>query len=403
MNSERNLFVSLAGVLLGFGVLMVYSASITSRPTEFEQIYLSRHLIHLVVGVLAGSLCSIVPSQFWQRAAPWLFAGTLGFVVLVLVPGIGTRVNGAQRWLRLGPLQMQPSELAKITLPMLLGAMAVKRRTSLHRWFAGTIPFVLPIAVVMPLVLKQPDLGTAVFLAMSSGMLLFLAGWPIRNFALGLVPAAGVALTLKPYQWQRITDFMATWTDIERASYHVKQSLLSMGSGGLMGVGVGKGWQKLSFLPEANTDFVIAVVGEELGLVGSLGLILLWAGFFITGLELFRKHDRRSFEFLVGVTLLSQMVLQAAINVAVVTSMLPTKGISHPLISYGGSNLVINLVAIGIMVSLSKSQSIVEDTASSGTLVEHRHAPHIGQAVLPQAVSRLCFVCVSVILCLPTL
>jgi cell division protein FtsW len=257
--------------------------------------------------------------------------------------------------------------------------MVVKRRTNLHRWVAGTIPFIMPIAVVMPLVLKQPDLGTAVFLAMSSGLLLFLAGWPLRNFALGLVPAAGVALTLKPYQWQRITDFMATWTDIERASYHVKQSLLSMGSGGLMGVGLGKGWQKLSFLPEANTDFVIAVVGEELGLVGSLGLILLWAGFFITGLELFRKHDRRSFEFLVGVTLLSQMVLQAAINVAVVTSMLPTKGISHPLISYGGSNLVINLAAIGIMVSLSKSSSIIDNESSITPLFEHRHAPHIGQ------------------------
>ncbi len=386
MNSERNLFVSLACVLLGFGVLMVYSASITSRPTEFEQIYLSRHLIHLVVGVLAGCLCSIVPSRFWRRAAPWFFVGTLGFVVLVLVPGVGTRVNGAQRWLRFGPLQMQPSELAKITLPMLLGAMVMKRRTNLRRWFAGTIPFVLPIAVVMPLVLKQPDLGTAVFLAMSSGMLLFLAGWPIRNFALGLVPAAGVALTLKPYQWQRITDFMATWTDIERASFHVKQSLLSMGSGGLMGLGLGKGWLKLSFLPEANTDFVFAVVGEELGLVGSLGLILLWAGFFITGLELFRKHDRRSFEFLVGVTLLSQMVLQAAINVAVVTSMLPTKGISHPLISYGGSNLVINLVAIGIVVSLSQSQSIVDEDDPSATLIEHRHAPHIGQAVLQRTV-----------------
>ncbi len=385
MNSERNLFVSLACVLLGFGVLMVYSASITSRPTEFEQIYLSKHMIHLVVGVLAGSLCSTVPTQFWRRAAPWLFVGTLAFVVLVLVPGIGTRVNGAQRWLRFGPLQMQPSELAKVTLPMLLGAMVVKRRTQLHRWFAGTIPFILPIGVVMPLVLKQPDLGTAVFLAMSSGMLLFLAGWPIRNFALGLIPATGVALTLKQYQWQRITDFMATWTDIERASYHVKQSLLSMGSGGLMGAGLGKGWQKLSFLPEANTDFVIAVVGEELGLVGSLGLILLWVGFFITGLELFHKHDRRSFEFLVGVTLLSQMVLQAAINFAVVTSMLPTKGISHPLISYGGSNLVINLVAIGIVVSLSKSSTVGEDNSIQG-LVEHRHAPHIGKTEFSRSV-----------------
>lgn len=357
MNSDRNLFLTLVCVLLGFGVLMVHSASITSRPTEFEQVYLSRHATHLVVGVIAASLCSLLPSKFWKDNAGWLFAGTVVLLAAVLIPGIGTRVNESQRWIRLGPFQMQPSELAKITLPLLLGVMLVKRQENLHRWIAGTIPFVLPVAIVLPLVLKEPDLGTAAFLAMSSGLLLFLGGWPIRNFALGLIPAAAVAMTLKPYQWKRITDFAAAWSDVDQASYQVKQSLLSFGSGGLLGAGIGKGWQKLSYLPEANTDFVFAVVGEELGLVGSLGLVLLWAGFFITGLGLFRQHDRRSFEYLVGVTLLGQMVLQAVMNVAVVTSMMPTKGISHPLLSYGGSNLVISLVSIGIVVSLSKSEA----------------------------------------------
>ena len=361
MNSDRNLFLTLVCVLLGFGVLMVHSASITSRPTEFEQIYLSRHATHLIVGVIAATLCSLLPARFWKENATWLFAGTVVLLAAVLIPGIGTRVNDSQRWIRLGPFQMQPSELAKITLPLLLGAMLVKRQANLQRWIAGTIPFVIPITIALPLVLKEPDLGTAAFLAVSSGLLLFLGGWPIRNFALGLIPAAAVALTLKPYQWKRITDFAAAWSDVDQASYQVKQSLLSFGSGGLMGVGIGKGWQKLSYLPEANTDFVFAVVGEELGLVGSLGLVLLWAGFFITGLSLYRQHDRRSFEFVVGVTLLSQMVLQAVMNVAVVTSMMPTKGISHPLLSYGGSNLVISLVSIGIVVSLSKS-SVSEPT-----------------------------------------
>ena len=359
-NSDRSLFLSLTCVLLGFGVLMVHSASFTSRPTEFEQVYLSRHLMHLVAGICLASVCAMMPASFWKRAAPWLFLATLVLLAIVLVPGIGTRVKGSQRWLRLGGFQMQPSELAKLTLPLLLGAIAVKRQADVRRWIAGTVPFVVPVAIVMPLVLMQPDLGTAVFLVMSSGFLLFLAGWPIRNFALGLLPATGVVLTLKAYQWQRINDFVASWSDIDRASYHVKQSLLSLGSGGLMGTGLGKGWQKLSFLPEANTDFVFAVVGEELGLVGALGLILLWVGFFVTGMKLFWRHQERSFEFLVGVTLLSQMVLQAAINVAVVTSLLPTKGISHPLLSYGGSNLVISLMSIGVMISLSRRHSDVE-------------------------------------------
>ena len=363
MNSDRNLFLTLVCVLLGFGVLMVHSASITSRPTEFEQVYLSRHATHLIVGVIVATLCSLLPARFWKENSTWLFAGTIVLLAAVLIPGIGTRVNDSQRWIRFGPFQMQPSELAKITLPLLLGAMLVKRQENLRGWIAGTVPFVVPIAIALPLVLKEPDLGTAAFLAVSSGLLLFLGGWPIRNFALGLIPAATVALTLKPYQWKRITDFAAAWSDVDQASYQVKQSLLSFGSGGLMGVGIGKGWQKLSYLPEANTDFVFAVVGEELGLVGSLGLVLLWAGFFITGLSLFRHHDRRGFEYLVGVTLLGQMVLQAVMNVAVVTSMMPTKGISHPLLSYGGSNLVISLVSIGIVVSLSKSsvgESIIQ-------------------------------------------
>jgi cell division protein FtsW len=354
VNSDRNLFLILVSVLLGFGVLMVHSASVTSRPTEFEQVYLSRHVVHLVVGVLAASLCAGLPSKFWKQSAPWLMLGTVVLLVAVLVPGIGTRVNDSQRWLRLGWFQMQPSELAKVTLPLFLGTMLIRRRANLQRWLAGTVPFVLPIVIVLLLVLKEPDLGTAVFLAMSSGLLLFLGGWPIRNFALGLIPAGAVALTLKPYQWKRITDFIAVWTDFEQASYQVKQSLLSFGSGGLLGVGIGKGWQKLSYLPEANTDFVFAVVGEELGLIGSLGVVLLWGGFLASGFRLFQRHERSSFEYLVGMTLLTQMVLQAAINVAVVTSMMPTKGISHPLISYGGSNLVINLVSIGILVSLSR-------------------------------------------------
>lgn len=379
MNSDRNLFLALVCVLLGCGVLMVHSASVTSWPTEFEQIYLSRHVSHLLVGVLAASVCAGLPSRFWKDHAGWLFAGTVVLLVAVLIPGIGTRVNDAQRWIRVGKFQMQPSELAKITLPLLLGAMLVKRQEHLQRWIAGTVPFVIPIGVTLPLVLLEPDLGTAAFLAISSGLLLFLGGWPIRNFALGLIPTAAVALTLKPYQWKRITDFVAAWSDINQASYQVKQSLLSFGSGGLLGVGIGKGWQKLSYLPEANTDFVFAVVGEELGLVGSLGLVLLWTGFFFLGVGLFRDHDRRSFEFLVGVTLVSQMVLQAAMNVAVVTSMMPTKGISHPLLSYGGSNLVISLMSIGIVVSLSK----VPATATSARPTPVAHAalrPHFRES-----------------------
>ncbi len=343
---------------------MVHSASITSWPTEFERIYLSRHLSFLVIGLSAAFICSCLPARFWISAAPYMFCATIALLALVLVPGIGTRVNGAQRWLRFGPISMQPSELAKITLPLLLCAIMRRRRDWLPHWFAGTIPVILPIALIVPLVIRQPDLGTALFLIVVSSIVLFLGGWPIRNFVFAIVlaiPAFGYLFAMKPYQIKRITGFLATWTDLNQAPYQLKQSLVTLGAGGTFGVGLGKGWQKLSFLPEANTDFVFAVVGEELGLVGTLGLIAMWVGLFATGLRLLSHFDRRSFVYVAGLTLLTQLVLQAALNVAVVTAMVPPKGIPHPLISYGGSSLVVSVVSIGIIVSLSHARPGEDD------------------------------------------
>jgi cell division protein FtsW len=357
VDQDRNLFLSLAAVLAGFGVLMVHSASITSWPTEFEQVYLSRHLLFLGIGVVAGAACACLPARAWYQAAPYLFVITLALLVSVLIPGVGTEVNGARRWLRYGGYSLQPSEFAKIVLPLFVCRLIDRRRERLRRWISGTVPLVLPVALMAPLVLQQPDLGTAAFLAAGCGIALFVGGWPIRNFLLGglvAAPAIGFFVAMKPYQVQRITGFLAIWNDLNEAPYQLKQSLVTMGAGGLFGVGLGCGWQKLSFLPEANTDFVFAVVGEELGLVGSLSLVALWVGLYVTGLRLIRSLDRGSFAYVTAFTLLTQLVLQAALNVAVVTAMVPPKGISHPLISYGGSSLLASLVSLGIIVSLSR-------------------------------------------------
>jgi cell division protein FtsW len=361
MDQTRNFFVSLACVLVGFGVLMVQSASITSWPTEFERIYVSRHVIFLMIGITAAIVCSRLPSEFWLRIAPYLFVVCVTLLAAVLVPGVGTRVNGAQRWLRFGGLSLQPSELAKIVLPLLIARSLSRRRDRVFRWFTGTVPIIWPIFVIAPLVLIQPDLGTALFLLVGSAIALFIGGWPIRYFVLGAasgIPAIWYLVAMKPYQMKRISGFLAAWSDFDQAPYQLKQSLVTLGSGGLFGVGLGRGWQKLSFLPEANTDFVFSVVGEELGLLGTVALIVLWIALYLVGLRLLRHHDPRSFEFIAGVTLLTQLVLQAALNVAVVTAMVPPKGIPHPLISYGGSNLVISLVSLGIVVSLSRGSSI---------------------------------------------
>jgi len=364
MDFHRQLFVSLTLLLVGFGLLMVHSASVTSWPTEFEQVYLSRHLVFLSIGLVVIAVAATRPPEFWKAAAPWLFILSVLLLVLVLVPGIGVRVKGAQRWIRLPGVSAQPSELAKIALPLMMCWVLDRNRSRLNGLFAGTIPFFIPVALIVPLVLIEPDLGTALFLVAGAGLVLFAGGWPVRNFALGAlaaIPASMSILVMKPYQRQRIVGFFETWADFDSAPYQLKQSLVSLGSGGMFGVGLGKGWQKLSFLPEANTDFVFAVIGEELGLIGTLSLLALWCGLYLTGLRMLSRLEPRSFSFVAGFTLLTQIFGQALLNVAVVTAMVPPKGISHPLISVGGSNLVMSLLALGIVVSLSRDQQSEAD------------------------------------------
>ncbi len=245
---------------------MVHSASITSWPTEFERVYLTKHLKFLAIAISAASIAGALPARFWFRAAPWLFVGTLILLVAVLIPGVGTRVNGAQRWLRVAGFSMQPSELAKVTLPLFLARGMLLCRERLSHWFFGTVPFVVPTALTAGLVMLEPDLGTSAFLIGSAGLVLFFGGWPIRNFTVGIGAAvsAGVFLiSVTSYRMRRITDFVSVWTDFRNSdAWQLKQSLIALGAGGLWGVGLGRGSQKLSFLPESNTDFVFAVVGE---------------------------------------------------------------------------------------------------------------------------------------------
>jgi cell division protein FtsW len=358
MDHRQSIFATLVCVLLGFGTLMVYSSSITSWPTEFESVYLSRHIVFLAIAVATGMVCAVLPKQFWFNAAPYLFWGTMLLLVAVLIPGIGTRVNGAQRWLRIGTLSMQPSELAKIALPLFICRMICQRKEHLSHWWRGTLPLVAPVLILLPLTLLQPDLGTSLFLACGCAIALFLGGWPIRNFVVSgaaAVPVLAGLLALRPYQLRRVTGFLSAISDWNEAPYQLKQSLISLGAGGVLGVGLGRGWQKLSFLPEANTDFVYAVVGEELGLVATLGLLAVWAGLFYSGWRMLSHLDRHDFAWLASFTLLTQIVVQAGLNMAVVTALVPPKGIPHPLVSYGGSNLVVTVAALGIIIGLSRS------------------------------------------------
>lgn len=274
----------------------------------------------------------------------------------MLVPGIGIPVNGAQRWLRFESLSLQPSELGRLVLPIVAATILTDSRSA--GFPLRTVPVtLLPLALTLPLVAREPDLGATVFLAAGYVIALFIGGWPLRYFLLSVtivIPAAASLWILRPYQMQRITGFVAAWQDLSQAPWQIRQSLLSLGAGELHGTRIGSGWQKLSFLPEANTDFVFAVIGEELGLVGTLTLIIVWTGVLLTGRAALKHLRRDSFGWILGTTLVIQLVLLALANVAVVTAMVPPKGVPHPFISYGGSNLFVNVIAVGIVVGMAR-------------------------------------------------
>jgi cell division protein FtsW len=367
MDPKRGQFICVGSAIVGFGIVMVYSASITSWPTEFERIYLSRQLEALAVGSVLAAACACAPPRLWRRAAPWLMTLTIVLLAAVLLPKIGTRVNGARRWLRYGGFQFQPSELAKIALVLFVSRQAEFLGTTnglasngIRFAWKKLAALVAPIALAAGLVLIEPDLGTAVFLTLIGAMTLFVAGLPTRYFLMAAgaaLPAAGLMALLRPYQMRRVTGFLAVWSDWSQVPYQLDQSLVSMGSGGLLGVGLGKGWQKLSFLPEANTDFVFSVVGEELGLVGTMGLLLLFAALFWAGLRAISEIRNDRFASTAAFVLLTQLMVQALANMAVVTALIPPKGIPLPLVSYGGSALVMSLGCLGIVCSLSRSEN----------------------------------------------
>lgn len=382
MPLTRDLFLAVVAMLLSIGLMMVYSASITSRPSMAEQTYLLRHLTFLGVALFAGGVAAWVPIDVWRRVAPALFAITVLLLIVVLIPGVGTMVNGARRWLRCGPLSLQPSEVAKVSLPLFLCWM-IDRRRDAHGRIVAVVPPFIPVAILVFLVSQQPDLGTALFLTMTAGLCLFVAGWPVWQFVMAggcVAPLAAGVVALRPYQWERIEGFLATWTDPNGAPYQVRQSLTTLGVGGLSGAGLGRGTQKLSFLPEPNTDFVFAVIGEELGVLGTLTTGALWMGVLFFGLRLIERLPQTSFAFTAAVTLLAQLVLQATINAGVVTALLPTTGIPHPLVSYGGSSLVVSVVSVGIVLSAARSQpSMVSSSAEN----PRRKRNHQGARALP--------------------
>jgi len=347
-------------LLLTLGLVMVYSASIaTAESARFTGgqagWYLARHAAFLAASVVAAAIAFQVPLRAWQRAAPWLFVAGVVLLALVLVPGIGREVNGARRWLPLGFVNLQPSELMKVAVVLYAADYTVRKHALMHSFRRGLLPMLGVMLVVGWLLLREPDFGAFVVICAIAMGTLFLGGMNGKWFA-GLVglAAAGFAVLVvsSPYRIQRIFGFMDPWADAFGRGYQLSHSLIAFGRGEWLGVGLGGSVEKLHYLPEAHTDFLLAVIGEELGFVGVAVVVGLFAWLCLRAFAIGRRAAllERSFGALVAQGIAVWLGVQAFINMGVNLGVLPTKGLTLPFMSFGGSALLANCVALAILL-----------------------------------------------------
>ena len=350
-------------LLLLIGLIIVFSASGVMAGTRYgdSMFFLKRQAVWIVLGLLALHWVSRQDYGIWKSIMPFMLGLTVLTLVLVLIPVVGSEVNGARRWLRFEGLSFQPGELAKLTAVLYLASFLVRREEDITNFTKGVLAPVIVVGVLALLVLLEPDMGTAVVMVSILLGLLFIGGARISHLiglVLSFLPLAYMLIMQSDYRRRRFMSFLDPWEDPSNAGFQLTQSFVALGNGGLLGVGLGKGRQKLFFLPEVHSDFVLALVGEELGLLGTGLLMVLFAILLVKGFRIAgRAPDTFGRHLAGGVTLL--LGVQVLINAGVVSGLLPTKGLTMPLVSYGGSSLLISLVAIGILLSISR-----EDPAS---------------------------------------
>lgn len=357
---EANLLILVTLALVAFGLVMVYSATSASAAVGDGEpmYYLTRQAIFAALGLAALVVCSRTPYGVWRRAAPTLLV--VGLVLLAAVLVLGQQVNGARRWVSVGPLTFQPSELAKLALLIWAAAYLSRRRASPPRTLGELArPLGLVVGLVCGLILLEPDLGTAIAIALMVAGVLVVAGAPVGLLArAGLIvfALAAAAVWLEPYRRARILSFFNPWSDAQGAGFQSVQALIGLGSGGVFGVGLGQGVQKVLYLPEAHTDMIFATIGEELGLVGTTGVIAAFAAFAWAGLRIALACPDRFGKLLAGgITML--VCGQAATNLAAVLGLAPVTGITLPFISYGGSSLIVALASVGILLNIGSGHA----------------------------------------------
>lgn len=357
MKKEAQRLLIIVTILICIGIVMVYSSSSCYAYERYYDgaFYLKRHLVHFTIGLLLAMLVFKINYKKIRNHSKALMAISVVTLMLVLLPGIGHEAGGAKRWIRMGFLGFQPSEFAGLFLIVYLADVLERKQLSIRHFFRGFMPPLVLSGIVILLILLQPDLGSAVMLLLVFLIMMFTSGANMMHlmpFVLVSIPALYFLIFSVPYRLRRIMGYLDPWSDAESAGFQIIQSFLALGSGGLFGLGLGASRQKLFYLPQAHTDFIFSIIGEEVGLIGTLGVLLLFAAFIWLGIKI-SMNTRDMFGKFLALGITVSIGLKAIINIAVSTGAIPTKGLPLPFISYGGTALIFNMIGVALLLNIA--------------------------------------------------
>lgn len=344
--------------LVCFGVVMIYSSSGIHAMEGFSDslYYLKRHVLFLMIGLLMMGLMMMIDYRDIQKFAKPLMLIAFVVLILVLVPGLGRSSSGAQRWFKIGPFSIQPSEFIKIAVLIYMADYLARKQNKITSFWHGFMPVLVFLGIVSGLIIKQPDFGSVVLIGCVVLIMIFTAGARVRHLGtlfLMTLPALYLVISRASYRMQRIITFLDPWKDPSGAGFQLTQSQIAFGSGGLFGLGLGKSVQKLFYLPAAHTDFILSIIGEELGFIGALVVVLLFMAFVVQGFRI-AKRTNDPFGYFLSIGIVSMIGIQASLNIGVSIGALPTKGLPLPFISYGGSALVSSMMMVGLLLNISR-------------------------------------------------
>jgi len=361
----REIRISIATIvlcLISIGIVIIYSSSGVYALQELgdKTYFLKKHLIFLLIGLVLVFATMIVDYRDLRHAAKPLLIVSILLLILVLIPGIGNETFGARRWFKFGPLSFQPSEFVKLAFMIYAADFLARKENKIRSFSEGFLPLMIMLGIICLLIVKQPDLGNTVLVASIILTMMFIAGARLSHMG-GLIlltlPVLYFLVVRVPYRMRRITAFLDPGADSQGVGFQLFQSQIALGSGGIFGVGLGKSVQKLFYLPAAHTDFIFSIIGEEAGLVGTLVVVFLFIAFLWQGFRI-AKRIVEPFGHYLAVGILSMIGLQAVVNIGVSIGAFPTKGLPLPFISYGGSALIFNLIAVGLLLNISRTQEL---------------------------------------------